>query len=417
MKRHAILISLIFLPFLAVAQLQKGALLINDNFRLNFTDEATNNLAFKRFDQFHFETPVIDYFFHKNWSSGGSFRFIRYYNFRNNTSTGNNYLYRHLEVRPHLKYWVNFKKFNPFISISGFYLKQKGRKFSRLIEVENLTFYLGVGFLAKISKGLSWEFWTQIPTFPTNSIFSEKTKPTLDFNYLVSTGFKFSLQKATSAAFDDFLIDNYLKKYNIRFTLNLKEARNLKDNSGLNREGSSFATFDTKFEIFFAHFLSAYIGYDIYQLNDKGLSNERHAHFKFSVGLNFYLPLEDEFYANAQVGLLQSNSDKNLVHLFDNRKGLEMGLIFGHFISNRSILKLATSIDLRNQSSRYTSDFSMGIFYEFFLQHNLSIEPQLSSLWFAHEVEDHDFPFIGKSDQTWVFQIKLKTLIIGNSWL
>ena len=139
MQHHFLLILLLICPTFLQAQVQKGTFAITDNFRILYKKNPQES-PFIANPQLNVSLPTMDYYLSKNWSIGGSASLVSYATIGQGAAVRK----KQIQINPHLKFGVNWRRHNLFLSASAVYLKQTG--FDNSVEVKELATYLGAGF-------------------------------------------------------------------------------------------------------------------------------------------------------------------------------------------------------------------------------------------------------------------------------
>jgi hypothetical protein len=399
LKSRFFLVFLFLIPLLAGAQIEKGSIGLTGNLNILRYDISSNSTPFfKRI--FALNTPNIDYFLSKNWSVGGSMSYFKF------SSLGKGFEIETTQflINPHVKYGVNYKRIQVFLSLSGSYFKQK--QDDGFEGIDELATYVGTGFQWFFAKNVAWENWFQFP-------FVLQKDPILNTDIRYFSGLKFYLNAGKSFEFEGDLFDYYLNDHNIRFGLNLNGF------IYFNQETYLFDQIDWSYQNFFRDYFVFYVEFKADKNEGQTFFQLNSAVSRIKAGFHTYLPLNKKWYIQLTTGLLSTNTDYTFTYRLENMLGYDLGMSVQYFFPKRAIVKVGW--DWQNTfRSRFSSSVSNHLPYvgwEIFLNNQVSIEPLISYQFYKSKVETFSNPFFNVEEvkeQNLLFELKLRTLFHRN---
>ena len=394
-------IFLLFFALSSQAQIQKGSFGLS----ANLTGLHNINPTILPFDpspQTFIQIPYFDYYLTKNIAIGGSGGYAR------NLQTINQFNKPPTIIKtsqhffnPHLKYAINWQKANFFLSISAIYAKQVSQQAD--LSYKEWGSQVGAGFQFFLTKQIAWETWLQVPF-----LLQKDPVTAVDMSYF--SGLKFYLNHAAITPDSMDLYDYYLDKYNIRFGLNLQGLQQY------GQEGALFNKFDLVYENFLKDYFLFYLNMSFYNNNGQPLRELRDKNYHFQFGFTMYFPLKESYYFVGELGVLSTNAGYGFHEKITNALGFQLGGSFQYFAPKISVYKLGTILRNTYGSGLRETHLTLVPFagWEIFVNKNISIEPRLNYIYRQSEKEllsNNRFIFEQKQDSSWLFELKLRTLI------
>lgn len=389
----------ILIPFLAASQIEKGMIGVTNSFSAFRTKSPQGNL-FTTGPVIFANLPTVDYYLTEKWSFGGSVSLNRF----GIEENGANVRYEQFKIIPHVKYNLNFSKFNKnfnwFFSYATQYLKQSGANVS--VEIDEFSGLVGTGLQLFLSKNIAIESWWQV------TIFAEDNPDLLQgFNY--NLGFKFYPKFRRKRFFGKSLEDAYLAKGNYRFQASLVGIQSF----GLTELGILDVAFG--YSRFLNDYFVLYMEGQLKSNFEQTLPELQIFANELSMGAKTYFPIGQPNFLAFKLGLLTTNSNPILSIPQFESFGFDLGLEWLYFFPKRSILK--AGLDWHGTaSSQFEGTYSSFLPYvglEVFVNEQVSFEPRLTYLFYQADEENFDDPGIDVDhvkEQTLLFEINIKTL-------
>jgi hypothetical protein len=394
----------LFIPLSSIAQLEKGDIGIFGDVDFFYKYQGDSG-PFITTPQVNFRTPTIDYYFKNKHAIGGSFAYNSFKILENNEFVR----YQQFLFRPHVKYGLNVKKFNFFLSASGQYFKQSVGESSAVIE--DLSMRVGTGGQWFLSRNISLEMWLQYVLVSNNS-------PNLNPDFTYTFGLKFYNKSYEKIHLNRELYDYYLDEYNIRLGFNSRGFQTINIIAGL--DAPLFSRFDFSYQNFFRDYFVFYTDYRWQNDFEQNVDAIRLPGYRLKFGFETYFPITNQFYFNIKSGLVSTNVDAFFTTLAENSFGADLGGSFIYFFPKRAVLK--TGFDWQaTASGRFEATYQSLMPYvglEYFLNETVSIEPQLRHITFRAEEEirtQQIFDVVKTSSSSFVFELKFRTLIYRSS--
>lgn len=397
MKSQLLIFLLTFTPFFLNAQVQKGSIGMMGN--VNFlSKEIIENSPFTGNPQTFFNFPTVDFYLSKRWSIGGSLLSNQFKLFQQSSSNHVN----QFEFKPHLKYGVNFSKFNFFLSASGHFIKHWGSIPS--LDMDEFGANVGLGIQWFLTPNIALETWWQVPIF-------NEFQPFLNRDLIYSFGLKFYNHKHSKSQFPTDLYDYYLDEYNIRFGFNSFGFQIFDGNSP-----NLFSRFQFSYENYFKDYFLFYLDYQKQNDLPQIVDDLETSVFRLKMGFKTYFPLNNGYYLTLKTGLLSTDADAFFTRVTRGSFGLDLGGGLEYFFPKKAVLKCGV-----NWQGTATFDFRatysnvspyMGL--EIFLNQQISLEPRLNYFIFNAEEEVNSFPnfeIVKTAERSVIFEVKFRTLI------
>jgi len=399
MQQRFLILLLTILPTFSNAQVEKRSIGVTGALHAFRTKSPQGNL-FTTGPVVFSNSPTIDYYLSRKWAIGGSLSFNRF----GIEEDGENVRYQQFKFIPHLKYGINFSKFNSdfnwFFSFAAQYLKQTGANVN--FEIDEISGLVGTGLQYFISKNIALEGWWQV------TIFAEDNPDLLQgFNY--NLGFKFYPNFGRKRFFKESLADYYLAKKNYRFHGSLVGVQNF----GLTQLG--ILDVNIAYSRFFDDYFVLYIESQIKSNFEQTLPELQLFVNQLSMGAKMYFPTGKNNYLSGKLGLLTTNSNPVFSNPQYESFGFDLGLEWLYFFPEKAIFKLG--IDWRGTASEgFEGSYSSFLPYiglERFVNKQVSFEPRLTYVFYQADEEDFIDPNVGINnvrEQSLLFEIKINTL-------